>query len=47
MFQSLLTDVTGGCDHALPKLAGAARSLSLSAVSGSRVSYFIMKIAFS
>jgi len=46
MFNRLLTYVTGGCDHALPKLVGAAYSASLPAVSGSRVSYFLMKIAF-
>lgn len=46
MFNSLLTYVTGGCDHTLSKLAGAAHLVSLSVVSGSQVSYFIMKIAF-
>lgn len=46
MFKSLLTYVTGGCNHALPKLAGAAHLVSLSVVSGIWLSYFIMKIAF-
>lgn len=42
-----LSQPLGVSGRPLPTLAGAARALPLSAVSGSQVSYFIMKIPFS